>query len=345
MSSRTEDNQQSSTSSYPDRIEAGSSIFELIEFTMERTLNDGRKMRGNYGVNVAKVREVLRMPKINPLASRIPEVAGIFELRGVAIPVINLARALGDQDSPVTEAHQIIVTEFSKKRAGFVVSATKRIRRVHWDRVMPPSAESEASITGMTLIENNEFLFILDLERILIDIEAKALGHTTVQPLGMIPTAAEMGQANAATGATSNNGFERGRRTILLADDSKLIITTVKSALVNSGYRVYEATDGMQAFEILQKNALSKTEPRIEAVVSDVEMPRMDGLTLTKKIRGDEALCHLPILLHTSLSGHANQDAGIKVGANGYVVKNNIRDLLELLQELLGSSADTKASA
>lgn len=327
-----EEKSSSSSDSTQDRIEPGSSVFELIEFTMERTLNSGVKMRGIYGVNVAKVREVLRMPTINPLASRLPQVAGIFELRGHAIPVINLAKALGDDHAPLTPSQQIIVTEFSQKRAGFVVSATRRIRRIRWDRVMPPSGESEACITGMTLVENNEFLFILDLERILLDIEGRIIG----------PAAAPLMVPQQQSGQSATKGMSSGdskRPTILFADDSKLIVTTVKSALVNSGYRVLDASDGAMAYEILLANLANPRDGKIEAVVTDVEMPRMDGLTLCKTIREHEKLRHLPVILHTSLSGQSNQEAGIKVGANGYVVKNNIRDLLELLAELTGSAA------
>lgn len=320
-----------------DRIEPGSSVFELIEFTMERTLNDGSIMRGLYGVNVAKVREVLRMPTINPLASRLPQVAGIFELRGNAIPVINLAKALGDEKAPINPSQQVIVTEFSQKRAGFIVSSTRRIRRIRWDRVMPPSGESEACITGMTLVENNEFLFILDLERILLDIEDRSVSENP----GSIPNVIQESPTPLARSQAFQN--QGARPTVLLADDSKLIITTVKSALVNSGYRVLDATDGAMAYKILEDNFANPREGRIEAIVTDVEMPRMDGLTLCKKVRAHEQFHHLPVIMHTSLSGQANQEAGMKVGANGYVVKNNVRDLLELLGELTGSSVSAKA--
>lgn len=154
--------------------EESSSIFELIEFSLDRKLPDGSVTIGKYGVNVSKVREVVRMPTINPLTSSIKGFAGVFELRGIPIPAINLASALGDGDAPIRKNQQIIITEFNAKRAGFIVNSTERILRISWDKVLPPTADKNTFISGMTLIENKEFLFILDLEGILDDLEVKS---------------------------------------------------------------------------------------------------------------------------------------------------------------------------
>src|SRR5206468_10294084 len=114
--------------------------------------------------------------------SRIKGVSGVFELRGIPIPAVDLCVALGDEESEPQPNHQIIVTEFSQKRAGFIVDSTHRIRRIAWDKVLPPSADAGTCINGMTLIENNEFLFILDLERILMQLEAAGSGTVPFQP-------------------------------------------------------------------------------------------------------------------------------------------------------------------
>ena len=128
-------------------IEVGGSVFELIEFTLKRRLPDGSFVDGLYGVNVAKVREVIRMPRINPLGSSVTGIPGIFELRGVPIPAVNLCKVLGDVSTDLQPEQQIIVAEFSNKRAGFIVSNTHRIRRVAWDQVLPPSSDAKSCMS------------------------------------------------------------------------------------------------------------------------------------------------------------------------------------------------------
>jgi two-component system chemotaxis response regulator CheV len=117
---------QKSITDLDNQYEVGGNYFELIEFTLMRQLPNGNKLAGIYGINVVKVREVVHMPKINPLSSRVPGIAGIFELRGVPIPAVNLCRVLGDEASVVSPEQQIIVAEFSQKRAGFIVHGTNR---------------------------------------------------------------------------------------------------------------------------------------------------------------------------------------------------------------------------
>lgn len=343
-----------------DNVELGGSVFELIEFSVVRHLPNGQTIRGIYGVNVAKVREVLSLPKINPLSSTIPMVAGLFELRGTPIPAINLARALGDADAPITPTQQIIVTEFSQKRAGFIVTSTHRIRRVAWDKVMPPSTDATACFTGMTLIENREFLFILDLEKILANIEFEAMQAT---PAGRLtnsriqsPSAFSRreGGADAKAGdycvipsrteMVTSDASSQGPR-ILLVDDSPIIISTMRKVLTEAGFSVAVANNGEEALHVLETTSHDDSDRPICAVVTDVEMPRMDGLTLTKRIRETSRFREIPVILHSSLSGRATQDAGLKVGANGYVVKNNARDLLAMLKETLGNMPGLRLGA
>jgi two-component system chemotaxis response regulator CheV len=326
-----------------DRLALGQNNFELIEFSLVRHLEDGSTVTGIYGVNVAKVREVVRMPKINKLSSRIDSIAGVFELRGIPIPAINLAKILGDKLAPIGPAQQIIVTEFSQKRAGFIVTLAHRIRRVAWDKVLPPAADSGTCINGMTLIENNDFLFILDLEKILLDLEGKSNAFVTSgydlsrgsldgPNQNFRPT-----QLDAQGGRQATAPF-RGR--LLVIDDSQVILNSCRKALEAVGFTVELAKDGAAAKGILEEAARRNPERMpFDVVVSDVEMPRMDGLTLTKWIREKSHFRDLPVILHTSLSSSANEAAGIAVGANGYVIKNDIKTLVELLAEIIGVKA------
>lgn len=342
--------------------DAEGSMFELIEFSLDRKIN-GQTIKGVYGVNVVKVREVVRMPKINPLNSRIKGMAGVFELRGVPIPVISLAAMLGDDASTCVAEQKIIVTEFGVKRAGFVVDATHRIRRISWSQILAPSADAGSYITAMTLIENNEFLFILDFEKMLSDLDIMAVnGGAQATPNSfsmptqevMMAMAAQMaaqfanhGPAGAGAHASALQDVPASDGPlVLLVDDSGFILKNTKIGLTRSGLNVITANDGKEAMEILEKYASGNwKDKKLSAVITDIEMPQMDGFTLTKKIRAHATLSHLPIIIHSSLSGQATQDTGISLGANGYVVKNDIKHLVEALSEIIGWKPPARLSA
>lgn len=324
------------------QLEVGNNFFELIEFSLTRTVR-GKPLRGVYGVNVAKVREVVRLPRINPLASRIRGIAGLFELRGVPIPAVNLRVALGDEDIDPDANQQIIVAEFAQKRVGFIVDQTNRIRRIAWEKVLPPSADAASFITGMTLIENNEFLFILDLERIVINLEFGPPGQEALRTVQGVTAqyAASMGQA--PLGSTPQAAALATGPLVLLVEDSAFIRAGVKQVMERHGMRVLEAGDGTEALNILEGRSNIGKGKKINIIVTDIEMPRMDGLTLTKRIKSDPKLAHLPVILHSSLSGNSNIASGEAVGANGYVVKNDFQTLFTKIQELLGDISAAEA--
>ena len=314
-----------------DQFEIGGTFFELIEFGLNRNLPGGRTMRGIYGVNVAKVREVVHMPEINPLGSSVPGVAGIFELRGVPIPAINLCLELGDTHAQLSKDQQIIVTEFCNKRAGFIVSSTHRIRRVAWDKVLPPSGEDGSNMTGMILIEDNEFLFILDLEKIISSIEQRSGEINKGSPFAGVGAPAQTMMMPVAE--STGDGHK-----ILFMDDSKLVLNNVARVLKDSGYQVVTARDGQDGLDKLQLAGSGKIPgiPAFDLIITDVEMPVMDGLTMVTRIREMGQFDSLPVLLHTSLSSEVTLKAAQSVGANGYVVKNDVRNLLDVLQDMLG---------
>lgn len=153
---------------------------DILEFVITRNIN-GKIVAGNYGVNVSNVREIVNMPKFNPLISKIDEIIGIFELRGIPILIVHLGLVLGDDKIDIKSMQQIIVTEFKSKRAGFAISKTNKIRRLNNDQILPPNADQSICINGLSLIENNEFLFILDLEKIIHNLENKSKKINCVQ--------------------------------------------------------------------------------------------------------------------------------------------------------------------
>ena len=328
----------SSKSLRPGEIEAGSNIFELIEFSLERDLGNGKIVMGRYGVNVAKVREVIRVPKIDPLASTTEGIVGVFELRGVPIPIVSLNVVLGDPRGVDPSPGRVVVAEFSQRRAGFLVRETKRIRRVSWDKVLPPSSDAGSCITGMILLGEGDFLYILDLERILNGLEVKSTGNSPGSHLSVYADvdsiASELTRSDKASG-----------KHLLLVDDSKLVLVNVSKALGKIGYRVSTASNGAQALELLKKTAQAgQSSDQFDCVVTDVEMPMMDGLTLTSEIRKTAKLQHLPVILHTSLGGMASKEAGLRVGANSYVVKNDLGTLLSTLDDTLSSGSRMEKS-
>lgn len=300
----------------------GDGYFELIDFNLVRNLPDGRQVKGTYGVNVVKVREVIHMPRINPLASTINGVEGIFELRGVPIPAINLCTILGDARTPFSQDDQIIVTEFAHRRAGFIVQQTNRIRRVPWEKILPPSADKASSMTGMMLIEDNEFLFILDLERIISQLENVASGR---------PAFVHENTPLPPMMAPRKIGFP----TILLVDDSNLILNSLARTLNQEGYGIVLARNGVEGLQRLEE--AKQSSHVIDAIITDLEMPQMDGLTLLKKIRAHGNYSRIPVYLHTSLSDTGSRETAKQLGANEFFVKNDIGTILRYLKtQLLG---------
>ena len=324
-----------------NKFEVGGNFFELIEFSLDRNLDVDGPIRGIYGINVAKVREVVHMPRINPLASSVRGVAGVFELRGVPIPAVNLCQVLGDKVAPIHKDQQIIVTEFSQKRAGFIVSTTHRIRRVAWEKVLPPSSDATSCMTGMILMEDNEFLFILDLEKILSNIEAQASQHGFYD----VYHHHQIGyHHHEQSHPHTPLRIRRDAPVVLLVDDSRMILTNVTRALNHEGFRVISANDGLEALnkvhEIVGGRNANVTE--IAAIITDIEMPRLDGITLVSELRHMDELDGVPILLHSSLDGDASKRAAMDAGADGYVVKNDIVNVIESLKKHLykrGSAA------
>lgn len=324
-------------------IEVGSNLFELIEFTVSPKKSTTDVLTGEtvilkpstFGVNVAKVREVIRLPQIIPCMTKCPEVMGVFNLRGLPIPVINLAMALGQPAEIITPTSQIIVTEFARRIAGFVVSETRRIRRVSWDKVLPPSSEAFSSITGMMLIENNDFLFIIDFERILLEIEGKATPRQPEPARERNHDSAAPSEQAAASGTKSASA----KRLILVVDDSSTARRAITDMLRSMDLDVVEFPNGEAAWQ-----ALKSGEAKVELVISDVEMPQLDGYSLVKRIRGDDDLKKLPIILHSSLSGSVSEERAKQAGANAYVTKFNKRGIVDAIKSVLPAGWEAKSA-
>ncbi len=310
-------------------------------------------LRRRYGVNVAKVLEIIRMQPITALPQMPhPAVLGAFPHRdGRVIPLVDLAKYLGIQRDPHGEP-KIIVTEFNTVITGFLVSGVNRIHRISWASVEAPGRflqeASRNSITGMVRLDER-VVFLLDMESIVAEMHpdlsirmgqplahdrAKAAASAPVQP----QEAQEVQEARA--------DLPPRRYRILHADDSGSVRRLVRSLMEAGGrFELLQANDGQEAWDMLEslrREADAKGVPLtdlVQAVVSDIEMPRMDGLTLCRRIKEDSVLRVLPVALFSSLVSERLGHKGESVGADAQFAKPDLQSLSQKVLELLGESA------
>ncbi len=288
-------------------LKVGSNEMELVDFRLYRVIDDG-VYEGIYGVNVAKVREIIKLPKLTELPGAPSFVDGIFDLRGVVIPVINLAKWM-NITPPSDIQLRVVITEFNNMLIGFAVHEARRIRRISWSDIEPATFAANSQefdgtkITGVTKIENDEVLLILDLESIIED-----LGFYTPN------TEVEVGSIQQFQG------------TALILDDSNTARKIVKTALEKMGLNVVEATDGSvgldkmeELYNIFGENITNE----LKIIISDVEMPQMDGFHFASRVKKDERFKKIPLVFNSSISDHFSDIRGEQAGADAYLTKFN----------------------
>jgi two-component system, chemotaxis family, chemotaxis protein CheV len=277
--------------------------------------------RQRYGINVFKVREVLPCPALSAVPKRSKYVKGIAYIRGQAISVIDLSLAIGGKAITDTSNSFIIIAEYNRSVQGFLVNGVERIININWENIMPPpkgTSGKQSYLTAVTEIDN-ELIEILDVEKVLEEISPSV---TTV-------TSAMDPQQIAA---------DLGDRFILIADDSAVARNQIKRALEGLGVKMQLVNNGREALQFLQQTAQSCTScvtEKVGLLISDIEMPEMDGYTLTAEIKTDAKLKQLHVILHTSLSGIFNQHMVQKVGADDFIAKFSPNDLAESVQKWL----------
>ncbi len=290
---------------HADILKVGSNEMELVDFRIFKR-EDGEIYEGIYGINVAKVREIIRLPMLTELPATPSFIEGIFDLRGVVIPIINLAKWMGiDAPEEMTRNARVIITEFNNILIGFVVHEAKRIRRINWKDIEPASfvdgSVDGSKITGMTRIEDDNVLLILDLESV-------------VQELGLY----QPSNTRLVENKNRFNGL------VLLLDDSSTARRIIKDALTQMGFSVLEASDGIKGFEILEELYEvhgSELSSKLRLIASDIEMPRMDGFHFAAKVKEDPRFKMIPIVFNSSISDHFSQSRGKEAGAEAYLVK------------------------
>lgn len=308
-------------------LQVGTNQMELVDFRMYQEEENGSIREGIYGVNVSKVIEIIRMPElITPVPDANEYQEGIINLRGQVIPILNLARWMKIKEpTSINQKHkQIIVTEFSSVRLGFIVHKAAQIRRISWKDIIPITMATSgrtttSKITGTIRLSETEVLLILDFESI---VEEMGIYGKQEESLELMPDV---------------KSYEK--RFIVAADDSPVALSMVTKALRKRGYNVIDAKNGAEALERVRKERDNdpdgKVSNRVALLITDVEMPVMDGYTLTKEIKSDPTLKTIPVLMHSSMSGRENVRKGLEAGADDYLVKFEPENFVEAVSKVL----------
>lgn len=293
---------------------AGTNKLEILLFTLGLDTRTGR--RETYGINVFKVREVLRTPPITASPDMPAAVKGMVSLRGALVPVVDLAEYIGIQSDSLREV--MIVTEYNRHTQGFQVEAVDTILRLDWEKMrVPPEmlgANMSGLVTAVTELADGRLVMMLDVERVLAETTQSddTLLFKDIQPVGKDIT-------------------------VFFADDSSVARSQIQRTLEVLGMKFISAVNGRAAWEELQKiathaaNTGRSVKDMVQIILTDVEMPEMDGYLLTKNIKSDQRFADIPIIMHSSLSGMSNQQLGRSVGVDEYVPKFEPQRLAETL--------------
>lgn len=313
-------------------LESGTNELELVEFFIDEVdPATGKTYRGFYGVNVAKVLEIIRMPTVTQLPDiPHPSVLGAFNLRSRIIPLVDLALWLGKRMAATNSDTKVIVSEFNRMISAFMVTGVTRIHRLSWTQVEAPGKHlneySGNSVTGVVRFEDR-ILLVLDMEKILADLNPG---------LAMKIEDSALAEIQETKRPVKKEHFRA-----LIADDSTSIRRMIGTMLEKAGFEVTQTVNGQEAWEALnglKAKAGAEGKPVtdfVDILVSDIEMPIMDGHNLTKRVKDDPVLKALPVILFSSLITDRLRHKGEAVGADDQVSKPNITELTRRAFELI----------
>jgi two-component system chemotaxis response regulator CheV len=303
-------------------LAAGTNEMEIVEFYIDEVLDGERTYRGSYGINVAKVVEIIRQPEVTSVPMAPAGMMGTFISRGKVIPLIDISARLGKR-KPAEEVNPLaIVTEFNRTTTAFAVTGVNQIHRLAWgqiDSVGRALGSFSNSITGVVKIEDRNVL-ILDMEKLLTDIN---------------PASAMKGDVE-----TSAVAAERQYKA-LVVDDSASIRNIIASMLEKAGFVVRKAGDGEEAWQLLQElrdrsvNEGCPIRSYLDIVISDIEMPQADGYSLCQAIKRDPVCRGLPVILFSSLISEKQLHKGRAVGADDQISKPETSNLAQRASELI----------
>ncbi|MCU7874705.1 MAG: chemotaxis protein [Candidatus Thiodiazotropha sp. (ex Lucinoma borealis)] len=300
---------------------AGTNRLEVLLFSLGKDTQTGHEEV--FGINVFKVREVMHVPQITQAPDMPDAVEGMVSLRGSMVPVINLSNFCGVKT--IEPPNILMITEYNKHVQGFLVHSVDTIERLNWDDVKapPPMIGSRLGglVTAVAELDDQRLVMIMDVERVLAETAGFYEGDDIYKGI----EAKETG-----------NGI-----TVLFADDSSVARGQISRTFDHMGIRHLSSTNGAEAWSMLNELAEKseamghKITDEVTLVLTDVEMPEMDGYVLTRKIKEDLRFKDLPVIMHSSLTAEANQALGKGVGADAYVPKFEPRELAATLEKLM----------
>ncbi|MDG9929962.1 MULTISPECIES: chemotaxis protein CheV [unclassified Pseudomonas] len=289
----------------------GENRLEILMFRLA-----GRQL---FAINVFKVQEVLQLPKLTLMPHRHPYVCGVVNLRGQTLPVIDLSQAIGMRPLTPNENSTIIVTEYNRSVQAFLVGGVDRILNLNWESILPPpgGAGRQHYLTAITKVDD-QIVEVIDVEKVLAEIapmSTKVSDEKLAEPL-----------LAKAVG-----------REVLLVDDSGVALTQLRGTLGQLGLRTHSASDGLKGLQLLKKwaDGGEVMTDKLLMVITDAEMPEMDGYRLTTEIRNDPRLRDLYVVLHTSLSGSFNEAMVKKVGCDSFLSKFQPDKLVDVIVDRL----------
>jgi two-component system, chemotaxis family, chemotaxis protein CheV len=276
-----------------------------------------------FGINVFKVREVMKFPALTRLPEADPRVEGMANIRGTTVPVIGLTKIIvgltAVQSSQVTEG-KLIVTEYNGSLQAFHVAGVDRILRLSWTQIKSPPPlvrnNTKGAVTAVAMLDDGRMVLILDVEKVLAEMSPKS-DDEVFAGMELSP--------------------EVKNKRVLFADDSAVARTQIRKTLERLGVSYVQATTGQEAWDRLleiadKASSIGKhVRDEIQIILSDIEMPDMDGFALTKHIRSDPRFSDIPVILHSSLTGTCNKEKGKAVGATDYVTKFDPKVLGEMI--------------
>ena len=296
-------------------LESGTNELEVLEFTLGNN---------HYGINVAKIREILTYQPVTPVPNSHPSIEGIFMPRDTMISVVNLKRCLGMPDDAKTEG-LFIITNFNKLNIALHVAAVLGIHRVSWEAIIKPDAtintEQNSASTGVIKMDD-KLIIILDFEKIVTDISPE----TGLKMSDMD----DMGQR------------ERCESPILIAEDSPLLSRLITDCLKKAGYTNLIVTmNGQEAWDKLQEfEKAGNVREKVHCIITDIEMPLMDGHRLTKLVKTNDNMKKIPLLIFSSLVNEEMRIKGEQLGADAQLTKPEIGSLVSAIDDLIDKSMD-----
>lgn len=301
---------------------AGNSMFELLLFRLGQA--PGTERRELFGINVFKVREILVMPEVTVMVNAPPTVMGVANIRGEMIPVINLPAVVGC--NPTKGLGILLVTEFARTTQAFAVEEVNEIVRLEWKQVLSAEGTGGGLVTSIARLdgnaENTRLAQVLDVEQILRDVfprEHQALPDGNVLPRLQLPPGTVILAADDS--ATARLMIEQGLQSM----DVPYIMT-------KTGKEAWDRLEALSAQAVAEGKTI---KDKVALVLTDLEMPEMDGFTLTRNIKQDGRFSSIPVIIHSSLTGATNEGHVKSVGADAYIAKFVAEELAATISRVL----------